>query len=125
VVSLPQETFYSAGASVKASLLFMQKFTEQEAADYEAKRQAAMAEVEAEHKAKIESETARLNAAIAEAKQARDADRRKLLQAELRQYLKQAEAAKVREASGGSQSPAWSGIEGVDPVLVEGSSRER
>jgi hypothetical protein len=34
-------------------------------------------------------------------------------------------AAKVREASGGSQSPAWSGVEGVDPVLVEGSSRER
>jgi len=98
VVSLPQETFYSAGASVKASLLFMQKFTEQEAADYEAKRQAAMAEVEAEHKAKIESETARLNAAIAEAKQARDPERRKELQTELRQYQKQAEAAKVREA---------------------------
>ncbi|MFZ5585495.1 MAG: HsdM family class I SAM-dependent methyltransferase [Thermodesulfobacteriota bacterium] len=98
VVSLPQETFYSAGATVKASLLFMQKFTEQEAADYEAKRQAAMAEVEAAHKAKVEFETARLNAAIAEAKQARDADRRKELQAELRQYLRQAEAAKVREA---------------------------
>jgi type I restriction enzyme M protein len=30
VVSLPQETFSSSGASVKASLLFMQKFTEQE-----------------------------------------------------------------------------------------------
>lgn len=98
VVSLPQETFYSAGATVKASLLFLQKFTEQEAADYEAKRRAAMAEVEAEHKTKVESETARLTAAIAEAKQARDADRRKLLQAELRQYQKQAEAAKVREA---------------------------
>ncbi len=27
VVSLPQETFYSSGASVKASLLFLQKFT--------------------------------------------------------------------------------------------------
>ena len=27
VVSLPQETFLSSGASVKASLLFMQKFT--------------------------------------------------------------------------------------------------
>jgi type I restriction enzyme M protein len=31
VVSLPQETFFSTGASVKASLLFMQKFTEEEA----------------------------------------------------------------------------------------------
>ena len=31
VISLPQETFFSTGASVKASLLFMQKFTESEA----------------------------------------------------------------------------------------------
>jgi type I restriction enzyme M protein len=31
IVSLPQETFYSAGASVKASLLFLQKFTREEA----------------------------------------------------------------------------------------------
>jgi len=30
VVSLPQETFYSSGASVKASLLFLQKFTKEE-----------------------------------------------------------------------------------------------
>jgi len=28
VVSLPHETFFSSGASIKASLLFMQKFTE-------------------------------------------------------------------------------------------------
>src|SRR5207244_1853942 len=35
VVSLPQETFYSAGASVKASLLFLQKFTEQEQAEFD------------------------------------------------------------------------------------------
>ena len=38
VVSLPQETFYSSGASVKASLLFLKKFTEEEAADFAAKR---------------------------------------------------------------------------------------
>jgi type I restriction enzyme M protein len=41
VVSLPQETFFSIGASVKASLLFMQKFTENEKADFEKKRRAA------------------------------------------------------------------------------------
>lgn len=34
-------------------------------------------------------------------------------------------AARVRDASAGSQSPAWVSAEGVDPVLVEGSSRER
>jgi len=30
VISLPQETFVSSGASVKASLLFLQKFNQQE-----------------------------------------------------------------------------------------------
>ncbi len=49
VVSLPQETFYSSGASVKASLLFLRKFTEEEAADFAAKRDAAKAEVEAKY----------------------------------------------------------------------------
>src|SRR5262249_49339397 len=41
VVSLPQETFYSSGASVKASLLFLGKFTDKEQADYDKKRDAA------------------------------------------------------------------------------------
>ena len=38
VVSLPQETFFSSGASVKASLLFLQKFTDKEQADFDAKQ---------------------------------------------------------------------------------------
>ncbi|HQA38305.1 MAG TPA: N-6 DNA methylase, partial [Kiritimatiellia bacterium] len=45
VVSLPQETFFSSGASVKASLLFMQKFTEKEQAEFDAKQAQALAEV--------------------------------------------------------------------------------
>lgn len=64
VVSLPQETFHSAGASVKASLLFMQKFSEAEAADYQAKREAAMAEVAARYQPEIEAETARIQERI-------------------------------------------------------------
>lgn len=36
VISLPQETFFSTGASVKASLLFMQKFTEEEVEKWQA-----------------------------------------------------------------------------------------
>ena len=42
VVSLPQETFFSPVQSVKASLLFMQKFSEEEAADYRTKRRVAI-----------------------------------------------------------------------------------
>ncbi|MBW1811889.1 MAG: N-6 DNA methylase [Deltaproteobacteria bacterium] len=67
VVSLPQETFYSAGASVKASLLFMQKFTEEEAADFQDKRQAAVAEIDAKYQPEIEAETRRIQQIIDEA----------------------------------------------------------
>jgi len=47
VVSLPQETFLSSGASVKASLLFMQKFTEKEQAEFDKKQAAARKDIEA------------------------------------------------------------------------------
>jgi type I restriction enzyme M protein len=67
VVSLPQETFYSAGASVKASLLFMQKFSEEEAIDYQDKRRKAIAEVDARYQPEIEAETARITRIIEEA----------------------------------------------------------
>jgi len=67
VVSLPQETFYSAGASVKASLLFMQKFSDEDAADFQAKRQAAIAEVDAKYQPQIEADTARIQQRIEEA----------------------------------------------------------
>lgn len=98
VVSLPQETFYSAGASVKASLLFMQKFTDEEAADFAAKRQAAVAEVDASYKDEIDAENDRLKAEIDAAKKAKDADRRKSAQAELRQYEKRMADTKDAEA---------------------------
>lgn len=56
VVSLPQETFFSSGASVKASLLFMQKFTEKEKAEFEALNTQTLAETEkkySEQKSKL------------------------------------------------------------------------
>jgi len=62
VVSLPQETFYSTGASVKASLLFLQKFTEDEQADYDAQKAQATAEVLASQQA----ERQQLEAILAE-----------------------------------------------------------
>lgn len=88
VVSLPQETFYSSGASVKASLLFMRKFTEEEKARYDAEAEKARAETEAKYAPEIAAETQRLEALIAEAKANKDADARKAAQAELRGYLK-------------------------------------
>jgi type I restriction enzyme M protein len=88
VVSLPQETFFSSGASVKASLLFLQKFTDEEQADFDAKQAAANAEVKAKHADAIATETARLEEAIAAAKEARDTEKRKTLQKELADYKK-------------------------------------
>ena len=49
VVSLPQETFYSSGATVKASLLFLGKFTDNERADYDKMRDAARKEIGAKY----------------------------------------------------------------------------
>ena len=88
VVSLPQETFLSSGASVKASLLFMQKFTTREQADFDAKHARARAEVEAKHTDAIAKETQPLEEAIAAAKEARDTEKRKALQKELDDYQK-------------------------------------
>jgi type I restriction enzyme M protein len=88
VVSLPQETFVSSGASVKASLLFIQKFTAKEQADFDAKQARARAEVEKKHADAIAKETKRLEAAVEVAKEAGDADQRKTLQRELADYQK-------------------------------------
>ncbi len=88
VVSLPQEAFFSSGASVKASLLFLQKFTEKEQADFDAKHAKANAEVKAKHADAIATEITRLEAAIAAAKEVRDAEKRKTLQRELADYEK-------------------------------------
>lgn len=88
VISLPQETFFSSGASVKASLLFLQKFTEKEQADFNAKHAKAHAEVETKHAAAIAAETKRMEKAIAAANKARDAEQRKVLQRELADYEK-------------------------------------
>ncbi|MCX6601965.1 MAG: N-6 DNA methylase [bacterium] len=88
VVSLPQETFYSSGASVKASLLFLQKFTKDEQEDFDAKHAKARAEVEAEYAGEIAAETQRLERAIDTAKKARDGEQLKTLQKELKDYQK-------------------------------------
>lgn len=95
VVSLPQETFVSSGASVKCSLLFLQKFTEEEKRKFDETYAAAKAEVEAKYAAEITAERARLENAIEKAKQEKDAEKRRVLQKELKEYLK---AMEVKQA---------------------------
>lgn len=88
VVSLPQETFYSSGASVKASLLFLQKFTEKEQLDFNAKQVWSRSEIEVKYAKEISNEAKRLEAAIKAAKAARNAKKQKELQKELKDYQK-------------------------------------
>ncbi|MBM9612923.1 N-6 DNA methylase [Desulfobulbus rhabdoformis] len=88
VVSLPQETFVSSGASVKCSLLFLQKFTEEEKQTFDETYATAKAEIDADYADEIAVETERLEAAIAGAKAEKDTEGRKNLQKELKDYLK-------------------------------------
>lgn len=60
VVSMPEQTFKSSGTkTVKTSLLFMQKFTAQEAADWERVKHEAYDEVKASRQDEIDAEVAR------------------------------------------------------------------
>ena len=97
VVSLPQETFISSGASVKCSLLFLQKFNEEEQQRFDDSYAAAKSEIKARYTDQIQAELARLENEIESAKQAKDAERRKALQKELKDYLKAMEARQIAE----------------------------
>lgn len=97
VVSLPKETFVSAGATVKASLVFMQKFTVAEAASFAAVRAEAEAEVDAELAPQIKGETQRLRQEIKYAADSGEKKREKSLRAELKAYRKRMEEVRARE----------------------------
>lgn len=78
VISLPPETFFSSGASVKASILFLQKFTDKEQAKFNKLKTETRAEVAARYADEIARETRRLNDAIAAAQAPVAADVRRL-----------------------------------------------
>lgn len=98
VVSLPQETFVSSGASVKCSLLFLQKFTEEEQRKFDETFATAKAEIEDQYAAEIKAERQRLESEIESAKKAKDAEQRLALQKELKVYLAELEIRKITEA---------------------------
>jgi type I restriction enzyme M protein len=55
VVSLPQETFYSSGTSVKASLLFLQRFTVEEQNRFNEVKAQAQAECRGAHQVELDA----------------------------------------------------------------------
>jgi len=85
VISLPPETFNSAGASVKTSLLFLQKFTEEESKKWQEILQKRKEEVLAEQK----DEREKLDKIIKDKKA--DKDEKKEARAKLKELNKQAD----------------------------------
>jgi len=97
VVSLPQETFISSGASVKCSLLFLQKFTNEEQQRFDETYAIARAEIEALYTDEMQTKRERLEREIEAAKKAKDTDGRKVLQKQLKDYLTDMEDRKAYE----------------------------
>ncbi|WP_448140261.1 N-6 DNA methylase [Sphingopyxis fribergensis] len=98
VVSLPHDTFVSSGASVKCSLLFLEKFTEEESARFERGLEKAAEAVEAEYTDRIETETERLGRDIDKSRSDFDFGRRRQLEKDRRLYGKAIVAEKAEEA---------------------------
>ena len=98
VVSLPQEAFHSADTTVKTSLLFLQKFTEEQKARYDRLQEEAAEEVDAKYADEIQARTDRLGDLIKLAKEVGDDARRKALRKARRDYKKEMDAQKREEA---------------------------
>ena len=85
VVSLSQDAFVSSGASVKCSVLFLEKFTETEAARFAKIRAKAISDTTAKHKPAIDAEVKRIEEetinAMMHGEKAKAADLRKELKA--------------------------------------------
>ncbi len=107
VVSLPAETFQSAKASVKTSLLFLQKFSEEEQNDYDASLTKAQSETETKHAPRVNEERERLETEIEAAKTAKDSELRKTRIKELGDFLK-AEAARQKAEARALHKTRWS-----------------
>lgn len=86
VISLPQETFFSSGASVKASILFLQKFTAKEQARFDKLQADARREIDAKFADEIARETAEFEKQIEAAKTSGDKETRRQAEKALRDY---------------------------------------
>ena len=95
VVSLTQETFVSSGASVKCSLLFLQKFTSEERDRFERLREEAQAEVDSRDAPEISAEEERRQAAIEEAERS---EQRQALEKDLTKFRRDTRVRQIQEA---------------------------
>ncbi len=93
IVSLPQDIFISSGATVKTSLVFFKKFTEDEAKEYEAIQEKATSEIEVKYSDELEpiEESLKRRGKEAPSKEEKKELRAKLkmLQAKMAEEIKQ------------------------------------
>ncbi|WP_216329588.1 N-6 DNA methylase [Deinococcus aestuarii] len=97
VISLPPETFLSSGATVKTSIVYLRKFTDEERRAYEAAQAAARAEVETRHQPERVQEGARLARELQAAKAACDKPKQAALKAERLAFEKRLAQASEQE----------------------------
>ena len=88
VVSLSQDTFVSSGASVKCSILFLEKFTVAEADRFAKVRAKAIHDITKKHQPAIDADHTRLEEAMAEAKKTKDLAKATELRKELAAFDK-------------------------------------
>lgn len=98
VVSLPQETFASSGASVKCSVLFLEKFSEEDEERFNQTKANAIEKVTKKHRAEAEKTRKRINKAMLDAKAIRDKLRFAELRKELKEFEKQLQTTIDRES---------------------------
>jgi len=89
IVSLPQDIFISSGATVKTSLVFFKKFTEEEAKAYEVIKTEATKEIEAKYKDEVEPIEVKLKL---RGKEAPSKEEKKELRAKLKAILSKIES---------------------------------
>lgn len=86
IVSLPQETFFSSGTGVKASILFLQKFSRKEKERYDESKKKARTEIELKYAQEIAQRTTELKDAISKAKIKKRLAERKARERDLADY---------------------------------------
>ncbi len=64
ICSIPQDVFIAAGATVKPSLVFMRKFTDEEVAEYEKCKEVALLEVTLDHQSEIDALTTTISECV-------------------------------------------------------------
>ncbi len=89
IVSLPQDIFISSGATVKTSLVFFRKFTEEEAKEYETIKAEVTQDIEEKYADKIEPIEAKLKK---RGKEAPSKEKKKELRAKLKEIKSKIES---------------------------------